>query len=141
MKAGRKRCETLRGPDRPADLHALAQYEARADRRLSAAYARSPSRLGDRGADREPGLSGGEGGDGKSVARVAGRRGVVPPVAAFRWRYGGDGGAAVAGLQPKNRRSEERRVGKECVSTCRSRWSQYHKKKKKKIKKKKHNKK
>src|SRR3546814_13774231 len=28
-------------------------------------------------------------------------------------------------------RSEERRVGKECVSTCRSRWSPYHKKKKK----------
>src|SRR3546814_6110388 len=28
-----------------------------------------------------------------------------------------------AGLQ---RRSEERRVGKECVSTCRSRWSPYH---------------
>src|SRR3546814_8079811 len=27
-------------------------------------------------------------------------------------------------------RSEERRVGKECVSTCRSRWSQNHKKKK-----------
>src|SRR3546814_19895061 len=27
-------------------------------------------------------------------------------------------------------RSEERRVGKECVSTCRSRWSAYHKKKK-----------
>src|SRR3546814_16723148 len=27
-------------------------------------------------------------------------------------------------------RSEERRVGKECVSTCRSRWSQYHEKKK-----------
>src|SRR3546814_20251794 len=26
------------------------------------------------------------------------------------------------------RRSEERRVGKECVSTCRSRWSPYHKK-------------
>src|SRR3546814_13999405 len=25
-----------------------------------------------------------------------------------------------------NKRSEERRVGKECVSTCRSRWSQYH---------------
>src|SRR3546814_14355424 len=30
-----------------------------------------------------------------------------------------------------NRRSEERRVGKECVSTCRSRWSPYHYKKKK----------
>src|SRR3546814_18489578 len=27
-----------------------------------------------------------------------------------------------------NYRSEERRVGKECVSTCRSRWSPYHKK-------------
>src|SRR3546814_15606235 len=31
-------------------------------------------------------------------------------------------------------RSEERRVGKECVSTCRSRWGPYHKKKKKKKK-------
>src|SRR3546814_11831855 len=30
-------------------------------------------------------------------------------------------------------RSEERRVGKECVSTCRSRWSPYHEKKKKNI--------
>src|SRR3546814_13750811 len=29
-------------------------------------------------------------------------------------------------------RSEERRVGKECVSTCRSRWSTYHQKKKRK---------
>src|SRR3546814_18830790 len=29
-------------------------------------------------------------------------------------------------------RSEERRVGKECVSTCRSRWSPYHYKKKNK---------
>src|SRR3546814_1099804 len=32
--------------------------------------------------------------------------------------------------EPLNRkvagRSEERRVGKECVSTCRSRWSPYH---------------
>src|SRR3546814_14002705 len=26
----------------------------------------------------------------------------------------------------KRARSEERRVGKECVSTCRSRWSPYH---------------
>src|SRR3546814_9647702 len=26
----------------------------------------------------------------------------------------------------KQTRSEERRVGKECVSTCRSRWSPYH---------------
>src|SRR3546814_1288685 len=28
--------------------------------------------------------------------------------------------------QNVNARSEERRVGKECVSTCRSRWSPYH---------------
>src|SRR3546814_6039070 len=27
---------------------------------------------------------------------------------------------------PAARRSEERRVGKECVSTCRSRWWPYH---------------
>src|SRR3546814_16006765 len=29
-------------------------------------------------------------------------------------------------LAMKQDRSEERRVGKECVSTCRSRWSPYH---------------
>src|SRR3546814_18926330 len=29
-------------------------------------------------------------------------------------------------LGEDNVRSEERRVGKECVSTCRSRWSPYH---------------
>src|SRR3546814_13112119 len=28
--------------------------------------------------------------------------------------------------QPYDMRSEERRVGKECVSTCRSRWWPYH---------------
>src|SRR3546814_14604473 len=28
--------------------------------------------------------------------------------------------------KPADERSEERRVGKECVSTCRSRWSPYH---------------
>src|SRR3546814_1802357 len=32
--------------------------------------------------------------------------------------------AAMGGL--RGGRSEERRVGKECVSTCRSRWSPYH---------------
>src|SRR3546814_4487495 len=29
-------------------------------------------------------------------------------------------------LELAPQRSEERRVGKECVSTCRSRWSPYH---------------
>src|SRR3546814_1172626 len=33
-------------------------------------------------------------------------------------------------MRRRMRRSEERRVGKECVSTCRSRWSPYHYKKK-----------
>src|SRR3546814_12829995 len=35
-------------------------------------------------------------------------------------------------------RSEERRVGKECVSTCRSRWSPYTYKKKKQNRKEEH---
>src|SRR3546814_8991076 len=30
------------------------------------------------------------------------------------------------GVRTLKHRSEERRVGKECVSTCRSRWSAYH---------------
>src|SRR3546814_13154974 len=34
---------------------------------------------------------------------------------------GADNGVALTSF-----RSEERRVGKECVSTCRSRWSPYH---------------
>src|SRR3546814_16944241 len=34
---------------------------------------------------------------------------------------------ALAGrTEPRKSRSEERRVGKECVSKCRSRWSPYH---------------
>src|SRR3546814_12408772 len=33
-------------------------------------------------------------------------------------------------IENQESRSEERRVGKECVSTCRSRWSPYHSKKK-----------
>src|SRR3546814_10051106 len=36
--------------------------------------------------------------------------------------YSGTVSAAMASAG----RSEERRVGKECVSTCRSRWSPYH---------------
>src|SRR3546814_7726810 len=45
-------------------------------------------------------------------------------IIARRQSYHGNtlGALAVGG----NERSEERRVGKECVSTCRSRWSQYH---------------
>src|SRR3546814_13467752 len=36
-----------------------------------------------------------------------------------------DGGRPIVMSQPDSARSEERRVGKECVSTCRSRWSPY----------------
>src|SRR3546814_1330940 len=34
--------------------------------------------------------------------------------------------AVRSGRIPMSRRSEERRVGKECVRTCRSRWSPYN---------------
>src|SRR3546814_16441372 len=37
-------------------------------------------------------------------------------------------GEASGGFKGAWMRSEERRVGKECVSTCRSRWSPYHSK-------------
>src|SRR3546814_16706648 len=46
--------------------------------------------------------------------------------------FSGVAGAAWLGLPQfaapvfQAHRSEERRVGKECVSTCRSRWSPYH---------------
>src|SRR3546814_14607005 len=39
------------------------------------------------------------------------------------------GGIINVALEYLGQRSEERRVGKECVSTCRSRWSPYHSKK------------
>src|SRR3546814_14431662 len=54
---------------------------------------------------------------GKEAARDD--RGVVRPVLEQQ---------AVAPVQPRELllRSEERRVGKECVSTCRSRWSPYY---------------
>src|SRR3546814_16450104 len=47
--------------------------------------------------------------------RAGGRRARRPPGARARRR--------------RRRRSEERRVGKECVRTCRSRWVQYNEKK------------
>src|SRR3546814_17483962 len=37
-----------------------------------------------------------------------------------------EGGEKFLMMQWNGDRSEERRVGKECVSTCRSRWSTYH---------------
>src|SRR3546814_5265305 len=66
------------------------------------------------------------GGDGVRPAAGAVRRG------SWLWRRQRRGKlrrqhSGHAGLAGKDhRRSEERRVGKECVSTCRSRWSPYH---------------
>src|SRR3546814_6207645 len=69
--------------------------------------------------------------------RITGERGHVAVVEALRGRAA-DPQASVdiadlelspqvlAPLRRLALRSEERRVGKECVSTCRSRWSPYH---------------
>src|SRR3546814_2645251 len=40
--------------------------------------------------------------------------------------FGSSGARVRNAWESALRRSEERRVGKECVSTCRSRWSPYH---------------
>src|SRR3546814_10843738 len=66
-----------------------------------------------------PGLRGGP----AMLGKVVGNRGedvaaVVPDVALAVT-------VEILGIGQIARRSEERRVGKECVSTCRSRWSPY----------------
>src|SRR3546814_2393193 len=48
---------------------------------------------------------------------------VSSPSLSLRNIFHGQAGGEIAGDAA---RSEERRVGKECVSTCRSRWSPYH---------------
>src|SRR3546814_1530670 len=53
---------------------------------------------------------------------VLGERGVPGPGSTQSLRLWQD----LPPLQIVEHRSEERRVGKECVSTCRSRWSPYH---------------
>src|SRR3546814_4201605 len=60
----------------------------------------------------------GHNGSGKSTLLRA-IAGVMPTSGGRIWA---DGTASLLGV---NARSEERRVGKECVSTCRSRWSPY----------------
>src|SRR3546814_11900350 len=51
---------------------------------------------------------------------------------AVKFSESGDVIRIAAGEEDESVRSEERRVGKECVSTCRSRWSPDHEKKQKK---------
>src|SRR3546814_12847143 len=61
----------------------------------------------------------------EGLARQAGFRSPAQLIAAPTGSHIGDAARLV-----QVGRSEERRVGKECVSTCRSRWSPYHSKKK-----------
>src|SRR3546814_20237139 len=56
------------------------------------------------------------------LARGVARERLVLGLPFYGYGFGGE----------RTHRSEERRVGKECVSTCRSRWSPYHSKKKNK---------
>src|SRR3546814_2860007 len=67
----------------------------------------------------------GAGRDRSGVAGAAQGWARVPPARHLRSR------PVAAGPGAGRPRSEERRVGKECVSTCRSRWSPYPSKKKK----------
>src|SRR3546814_12990608 len=70
------------------------------------------------------------------IASIPGVFSVTPQIEgqAMLVANGTASGAAIRGLRPSELkaksliadRSEERRVGKECVSTCRSRWSPYH---------------
>src|SRR3546814_2835572 len=59
------------------------------------------------------------GGNGIEVERIDASGNVVV-------RKGNETARGSVAIYHLNRRSEERRVGKECVSTCRSRWSPYH---------------
>src|SRR3546814_14526195 len=51
---------------------------------------------------------------------------MIPVVALARTDVLKDGASAIYGADAMAGRSEERRVGKECVSPCRSRWSPDH---------------
>src|SRR3546814_20199931 len=61
-------------------------------------------------------------------------RKVSPPMARIVMKFGGTSMAGIERIRSVaarikrevEARSEERRVGNECVSTCRSRWSPYH---------------
>src|SRR3546814_11122265 len=65
----------------------------------------------------------------RRAGQGAGAAAVAAAAVALAWAAGaGRGGTGGAGRRPGPvgagaHRSEERRVGKECVSTCRSRWS------------------
>src|SRR3546814_16678646 len=68
------------------------------------------------------------GGTASAVRRLGmGIIGKIPPMKnRFMSEARGESGDIPKLLRAMIIRSEERRVGKECVSTCRSRWSPYH---------------
>src|SRR3546814_19147000 len=67
-----------------------------------------------------------------ALAPVVAAQGKDPAAALLAWHAQGTRMARGARTARRRRvRSEERRVGEECVSTCRSRGSAYHYKKKK----------
>src|SRR3546814_18298381 len=82
--------------------------------------------------DRNPGHYGDD--PGTNLAEHLTRHGATVKVA----KLSSDGSAIAdvilnqAAAQNADLRSEERRVGKECVSTCKSRWTPDHRKKKQK---------
>src|SRR3546814_4173603 len=54
------------------------------------------------------------------------RKKIKPNFKVLGPKVGKDMKAVGSAILELNARSEERRVGKECVNTCRSRWSTYH---------------
>src|SRR3546814_11950831 len=69
-----------------------------------------------------------EGGNERLLCEIQGFVGVADASSdqAINWLLVAAQKFAICQLLPAKCRSEERRVGKACVSTCRSRWSPYH---------------
>src|SRR3546814_12061640 len=63
--------------------------------------------------------------DGRPV-RTPGRALLTAPTLALAERIAREWAEQGEKIEPRAMRSEERRVGKECVSTCRYRWSPNH---------------
>src|SRR3546814_12381220 len=64
-----------------------------------------------------------------SIGTGEAERELHPDILAVQRHFARHGGTTLVGPDIETR-SAERRVGKECVSTCRSRWSPYHEKNK-----------
>src|SRR3546814_13663795 len=62
----------------------------------------------------------------QNARQLAAFREIRQTVPARRYSLANSAGICLGADYGFDLRSEERRVGKECVSTCRSRWSPYH---------------